>query len=220
MEDSTVVLDIILRNDKKVKLGKIGYSSNLDTYKRDIKEVIQFSEKTLDEMPRKDSLGTVLAIFHYVVLVISILLLVGALYAITSSLLFSVFGTTTSGKVIDTRKEIIERVKDSGRVARPKKKVRTKSVVYTYTIEYRDTSGTVHTFETSALDKGGNVTVVYLKFWPQYARVQSFSGMWGAFVILLIFGVILFFVSQMFNEKFFEKRNKKKRKETAKMDIQ
>ena len=218
MEDSTTVLDIILLNGKKIKLGKIGRNSKVDTYKTDIRDVVQYSRKTLDEMPRKDSIGKVFAIIHYIILVFSILLLIGAVYAISSSILFGLFGTTTSGKVIDIKKETIERIKNSGRVGRPKKKVRTESIVYTFTIEYQDTSGTVHAFETSALDKGGDVTVVYLKFWPQYARVKSFSGMWGAFVILLIFGVILFFVSQMFNEKFFEKMKKKKRKEITNMN--
>ena len=115
-----------------------------------------------------------------------------------------------TGKVVDIDVETIERIEDSGRVGRPKKKVRTTSTVYTSTIEYKDNRGAVHTFKTSAVDTGGNVPVVYLNFWPQFARVKSFSGMWGAIVILLIFGALLFFVSQLFNEKFFEKMKKKK----------
>ncbi len=211
MEDSTIWLDFILHSGKKIKLGNIGDLKNMDTYKADIREVIQFSEKTLDEMPRKDSFGTVFAIIHYIILIISILLLIGSAYAIASSVLFTFLSTTTTGKVIDIDVETIERIEDSGRVGRPKKKVRTTSTVYTSTIEYKDNSGTVHTFKTSAVATGGMVPVVYLKFLPQFARVKSFSGMWGAFVILLIFGVLLFFVSQLFNEKFFEKIKKKKK---------
>lgn len=219
MEDSTIVLDIILLNGKKVKLGKLGPSGKRDTYKTDIREVVQYSQKTLDELPRKDSTGKVFAIIHYIILVISILLFIGAVYAVASSVVFGLLGTTTSGKVIDIKKETVERIKESGRVGRPRKKVRTESEIYTFTVEYQDSNGTMHQFETSALNthQGSSVTVVYLSFWPQYARVKSFSGMWGAFVILLVFGVILFCVSQMFNEKFFEKmKMRKERKENTK----
>jgi hypothetical protein len=213
MEDSTIVLDIILLNGKKVKLGKLGPSGKRDTYKTDIREVVQYSQKTLDELPRKDSTGKVFAIIHYIILVISILLFIGAVYAVASSVVFGLLGTTTSGKVIDIKKETVERIKESGRVGRPRKKVRTESEIYTFTVEYQDSNGTMHRSETSALNthQGSSVTVVYLSFWPQYARVKSFSGMWGAFVILLVFGVILFCVSQMFNENFFEKMKMRER---------
>jgi hypothetical protein len=86
-----------------------------------------------------------------------------------------------------------------------------------YTIEYQDAEGNVHTFETSALDGGSSIEVVYLKFWPAYAKVKSFSGEWGPVVVLLFFGGLIFCISQMFNEKFFEKRERKRKQKIEKM---
>jgi hypothetical protein len=85
-----------------------------------------------------------------------------------------------------------------------------------HTVEYQDDKGNVHTFKTSSLGDGAILKVVYLKFWPEYAKVKSFSGMWGPIVILLLFGGIIFFISQLFNEKYFEKM--KQRKARKKMD--
>lgn len=210
MEGISVELDCLLHNGKKIKLGNIGGSKNMDTYKTDILDVVRFSEKTLDERPRGDGLRKIFTVMHYFVLAVSILLLIGSLYALLSGILFTFFGTTTTGRIIDTKIETTERWVESGRVGRPKKKVRTTSTVYISTIEYQGAEGTLHTFESSAVDGGGNVQVVYFKFWPEYARVKSFSGNWGPFVILLVFSGIIFFISQLFNEKFFEKIQRKK----------
>ena len=62
--------------------------------------------------------------------------------------------------------------------------------------------------------------VIYFEFWPAFARVKSFSGNWGAFVILLVFGILTFCIAQMFNEKFFEKvKRRKSQREGKKSDI-
>jgi hypothetical protein len=203
-------LDCLLHNGKKIKLGEIGDAKDIKMYKTDILDVVQFTEKTLDERPVDLGFGKIFAIIHYIFLTISILLLIGSLYALSSAIMFNLFGTTTSGKVIDTRIETTQRMVESGRVGRPKKKVRATSTVYIFTIEYQDAEGNRHTFETSALDGGASVPVVYFKFWPEYARVKSFSGNWGPFVFLLVFGAIIFFMSQLFNEKFFAKIKRKK----------
>lgn len=218
MEGISAELVCLLYNGKKIKLGKIGDAKDIKMYKTDILDVVQFSEKTLDEKPVKYGFRKIFAIIHYMVLTISILLFMGSLYALSSAIMFDLFGTTTTGKIIDTKIETIQRTVESGRVGRPKKKVRTTSTVYLYTIEYQDAEGSPHTFETSAVDGGAHVPVVYFKFWPEYARVKSFSGNWGPFVILFIFGVIIFFISQLFNEKFFAKVQRKKNQKQLKKE--
>jgi len=205
MEGIDIYLDCLLHNGKKIRLGNIGSSQHMDLIKSDILDVVCFSDQTIDEKPRKDSIRTVCRIIHYIVLVVSILMLLGSLYAFCSATLLSLIGTTTTGKIIDTRIESTERMVESGRVGRPKKKVRKISTVYISTVEFRDSEGKRRTFETSAVTGGGNVSVVYFAFWPAFARVKSFSGNWGAVVILLVFGVLTFCIAQMFNEKFFEK---------------
>jgi len=218
MEGIDIHLDCLLHGGKKIKLGHIGHSQDMATVKADILDVVRFSEQTLDEEPRGDSFRIVFRIIHYIVLTISVLMLLGALYAFCSAVLLNLVGTTTTGRIVDTRIETTERVVDSGRVGRPKKKVRQTSTVYISTIEFRDAAGKRHTFETSAVTGGGNVPVVYLECWPEFARVKSFSGNWGAVVILLFFGVLLFCVAQMFNEKFFKwVERRKKRKDSKKV---
>lgn len=210
LENNNFDLDCILHTGKKIRLREIGRIKHMKMYKADILDVVQFSEKTIDETRQSIEFGKVFVVAHYFILLLSILLIIGGLYAFFSSALLSAVGTTTTGTIIDSNVVTTEKWVESGRVGRSKRKVLRKSTSEIYTVEYQDVEGNVHTFETSALGGGGSLEVVYFRFWPGYAKVKSFSGEWGPVVMLLLFGIIFFFISQMFNEKFFEKMKQRK----------
>jgi hypothetical protein len=208
-EDDTVTLEVLLGSGKKKKLGKVGNYHQLEKLKTEIYDILKRTEDSGAKPPPKDSMGKMMAFGRYLILGTSILFLAGAVYALASTLFCYVIGTKTHGTVIHIEKEVTERWKESGRVARPKRKVRVKTTAYLKTIEFKDADGNIHTFKSGTEYSGSRVPVVYLRFWPSIAKVQTFGGMWGAFIFLLVFGGLLYVVSMMFNPKTFEKRKKK-----------